>query len=108
MNSLLFNSGLILLSSLTVTQFVADAFSQYISTSSLDVMFRSMIKHLFILEYFYQYFVNYAILVFAALGFVFSIIAIFIPKWKTKDETKLEEIMHRLLDSKEVTENINA
>eukprot|EP01080_Neovahlkampfia_damariscottae_P002692 gene2692-3888_t len=86
MNSLLFNSGLILLSSLTVTQFVADAFSQYISTSSLDVMYRSVIKNLFILEYFYRYFVNYAILVFAALGFVASCIAIFIPRWKTKNE----------------------
>ena len=50
MNSLLFNAGLFLVASLTISQFAADAFSQYISSTVLDTMYNGVIKNLFLLN----------------------------------------------------------
>jgi LMBR1 domain-containing protein 1 len=93
MNSLLFNAGLFLVASLTISQFAADAFSQYISSTVLDTMYNGVIKNLFLLNYFYLV-INYILLAFGIFGMILSVI---FARNKTKDEKQLEAVITKLL-----------
>jgi LMBR1 domain-containing protein 1 len=64
MNSFLFNVLLILLSSVSVTQFCAAAFSDYTALTDIDLIFTVQVRYLVFFVYFYKYHVfEYAIFV---------------------------------------------
>ena len=55
MNSLLFNTNLILSSSISVTHFCTTAFREYVSMTDIDIIFGTQIKYLRFFVYFYEY-----------------------------------------------------
>lgn len=55
MNSLLFNTCLILLSSISVTHFCSRAFREYVSMTDIDIIFGTQIRYLKFFKYFYTY-----------------------------------------------------
>lgn len=64
MNSFLFNINLILITSVSVTQFCAGAFKEYASMTDIDLIFGTQIKYLKFFVYFYRYHIfEYAIFV---------------------------------------------
>lgn len=64
MNSFLFNVNLILLASVSVTQFCAGAFREYASMTDIDLIFGTQIRYLKFFAYFYNYNIfEYAIFV---------------------------------------------
>ena len=64
MNSFLFNTMLILLTSVSVTQFCAESFRDYTTMTDIDLIFSTQIKYLKFFSYFYKYKVfEYALLV---------------------------------------------
>jgi LMBR1 domain-containing protein 1 len=64
MNSFLFNVGLILLTSVSVTQFCAASFRDYCSMTEIDLIFSTQIRYLKFFIYFYKYHVfEYALFV---------------------------------------------
>lgn len=64
MNSFLFNTNLILLASVSVTQFCAAAFADYAANSDIDLIFSTQIRYLVFFVYFYKYHVfEYALFV---------------------------------------------
>ena len=54
MNSFLFNVNLILLASVSVTQFCAGAFREYASMTDIDLIFGTQIRYLKFFAYFYN------------------------------------------------------
>eukprot|EP01015_Nassula_variabilis_P016371 TRINITY_DN2509_c0_g2_i1.p3 TRINITY_DN2509_c0_g2~~TRINITY_DN2509_c0_g2_i1.p3 ORF type:complete len:101 (-),score=6.10 TRINITY_DN2509_c0_g2_i1:100-402(-) len=54
MNSFLFNVMLILLSSVSVTQFVAQAFSQYTRLTTIDLIFGTQIRYMKFFRFFFD------------------------------------------------------
>ena len=64
MNSFLFNVSLILLTSVSVTQFCAASFRDYCSMTDIDLIFSTQIRYLYFFIYFYKYHVfEYALFV---------------------------------------------
>lgn len=64
MNSFLFNVNLILLASVSVTQFCAAAFIDYAGNSDISLIFSVQIRYLVFFVYFYKYHVfEYALFV---------------------------------------------
>ena len=64
MNSFLFNISLILLSSVSVTQFCAGAFQDYATMTDIDLIFTTQIRYLKFFVYFFRYHVfEYALFV---------------------------------------------
>jgi LMBR1 domain-containing protein 1 len=57
MNSILFNISLILISSISVTQFCSQAFSEYALMTDIDLIFSNQIRYLV----FFRFFINYRI-----------------------------------------------
>lgn len=55
MNSFLFNINLILLTSVSVTQFCAGAFREYATMTDIDLIFGTQIRYLKFFVYFYNY-----------------------------------------------------
>lgn len=55
MNSFLFNVVLILLASVSVTQFCSIAFQEYSAMTDIDLIFSSQIKYLKFFSYFYKH-----------------------------------------------------
>lgn len=69
MNSFLWNVGLMLLCSITITQFCASAFSTYARETAIDAFFRTFIRNLKYVRYFWIFYphVFVAFAVFAAV-----------------------------------------
>ncbi|EGC35822.1 hypothetical protein DICPUDRAFT_54958 [Dictyostelium purpureum] len=78
MNAFLFNVGLILITSVSVTQFCTMAFSQYTSTTAINSLFETAVRNLKILKWFWLVYI-FAIFIMAIL----SAIVLFI---KPKDK----------------------
>ena len=57
MNSFLFNVSLILISSVSVTQFCSNAFSDYVTFTDIDLIFGVQIKYLRFFVFFYKNFI---------------------------------------------------
>lgn len=55
MNSFLFNIMLIMLTSISVTQFCASAFQDYATMTDIDLIFSTQIRYLKFFVYFYKY-----------------------------------------------------
>ena|SRR5689334_6937454 len=55
MNSFLFNISLILLSSVSVTQFCTASFRDYVAMTDIDLIFSTQIRYLKFFVYFYKY-----------------------------------------------------
>eukprot|EP00003_Mantamonas_plastica_P023177 TRINITY_DN410_c0_g1_i2.p1 TRINITY_DN410_c0_g1~~TRINITY_DN410_c0_g1_i2.p1 ORF type:complete len:484 (-),score=140.39 TRINITY_DN410_c0_g1_i2:44-1495(-) len=81
MNSFLFNTGMVLLCSISVTQFCTTAFDIYARFTAADLIFTSQVKYLRFLRYFWQFYV-FAIVGFLLLSTIFLCI-------KPKDEPNL-------------------
>lgn len=65
MNSFLFNTTLILFSSVSVTQFCANSFRDYVSMTDIDVIFSTQIRYMKFFVYFFEnHIFEYALLVF--------------------------------------------
>jgi LMBR1 domain-containing protein 1 len=63
-NSFLFNINLILITSVSVTQFCAKAFREYTTMTDIDLIFGTQIRYLKFFFYFYNYNIfEYAIFV---------------------------------------------
>lgn len=64
MNSFLFNVLLILLTSVSVTQFCAASFRDYATMTDIDLIFTTQIRYLKFFVYFYKYHIfEYALFV---------------------------------------------
>ena len=55
MNSFLFNVSLILLGSISITQFCANSFPDYVTFTDIDMIFNVQIKYLDFFVWFYKY-----------------------------------------------------
>ena len=100
MNSFLFNVSLILISSVSVTQFCANAFSDYVTFTDIDLIFGVQIKYLRFFVFFYKNFLfEYAFIIIFALSFLYLLIRpndpmttekMFEEKEKNKKEKEFE------------------
>ena len=100
MNSFLFNVSLILISSVSVTQFCANAFSDYVTFTDIDLIFGVQIKYLRFFVFFYKNFLfEYAFIIIFALSFLYLLIRpndpmttekMFEDKEKNKKEKEFE------------------
>lgn len=74
MNSFLFNILIILLSSVSVTQFCSYSFREYGSMTDLDLIFSVQIRYLRFFNYFYRYNIfQYILFGFSILSFIYLI-----------------------------------
>lgn len=94
MNSLMFNTGLILLSSVVVNQFSQRAFNSYSRSTAMDIIFSGAITNLRYIQYFFFYLI-YAYLGCCVIGFFLALICC---REKTKNEKQLEEVLSRITD----------
>eukprot|EP01080_Neovahlkampfia_damariscottae_P002961 gene2961-4971_t len=67
-NGLLVNSGILLVATVAICQFLSNAFSSYIRYSAIDSMFNTYIGNMIYLKYFFKY-VHYVFLGFMVIGF---------------------------------------
>ena len=75
MNSFLFNVSLILISSVSVTQFCSNAFSDYVTFTDIDLIFGIQIKYLRFFVFFYKNFIfEYAFIIIFALSLIYLLI----------------------------------
>ena len=75
MNSFLFNVSLILISSVSVTQFCSNAFSDYVTFTDIDLIFGVQIKYLRFFVFFYKKFIfEYAFIIIFALSLIYLLI----------------------------------
>ena len=75
MNSFLFNVSLILISSVSVTQFCANAFSDYVTFTDIDLIFGVQIKYLRFFVFFYKNFLfEYAFIIIFDFIFLYLLI----------------------------------
>jgi len=85
MNTILFNVGLILFTSFSVTQFCAAAFDDYVTFTDIQLIFSVQIRYLVFFVYFYRYHVfEYMLLGFTIISLFYLII--------TKDKDKLNQL----------------
>lgn len=74
-NSILFNLSLVLITSISVTQFCTSAFKEYASMTDIELIFSYQIKFLKFFKYFNQYYIfEYAFLGFCFLSAVYLIL----------------------------------
>merc|ERR1719326_926787 len=98
-NSLLFNTGLILLTSIPICQFMANALPIYARSTSVDLMFGVQIKYLPFFRYFYEYNIFVCLIIgWSAVSLVVNLFSQ--PQQNKLTEAKLNEI---LKDGKGVT-----
>lgn len=72
MNTILFNVGLILFTSFSVTQFCAAAFDDYVSMTDIQLIFSVQIRYLVFFVYFYRYHVfEYALLAITLISIIY-------------------------------------
>lgn len=94
LNSFIFNTGVLLLISITIVQFSTNAFSQYSRLTSIDAYFNVQIKYTKGLYYFFQY-VHYALFVFIFIGAVLTIISSLC--YTSQKQKRLKAIMDQTL-----------
>lgn len=88
MNVILFNVGLVLFSSFSVTQFCVSSFDDYVSFTDIQLIFGVQIRYLIFFVYFYKYHVfEYLFLAIILLTLIFLMI-----KGDTDEIDKLEVI----------------
>lgn len=88
MNVILFNVGLILFTSFSVTQFCVNSFNEYVNFTDIKLIFGVQIRYLVFFVYFYRYHVfEYLFLGIILLSFIYLTI-----KKDTEEMDKLEEI----------------
>lgn len=90
-SSFLFNTGLLLLGSLTVVQFCASTFEAYVQNSVIDSMMNTYVKHILGLGYVFQY-LDKIFFGFIFLGFFLAICNIAIKQ--RKSEKEIEAILN--------------
>jgi len=73
MNAFLFNVGLILICSVSVTQFCAMAFSNYTSLTAINALFDTSVRNLKVLKYFWLVYI-FAIFIMAVLTGIFLLV----------------------------------
>lgn len=83
LNSFIFNTGLMLLVSITIVQFCLNAFSMYSRSTSIDSFFNLYIGYMRGLGYFFRY-IHYVLFLFILIGIVASIVNSIIPTDKQK------------------------
>jgi len=89
MNSFLFNILVILLSSVSITQFCAYSFREYGSMTDIEIIFSYQIKYLMFFNWFYRYHVfEYILFGFAVLSFFYLIC-------RRKDVNSLEYLYNK-------------
>jgi len=98
-SSFLYNTGLMLLSSITIVQFSANAFADYIKYTSIDLFFNVFVANMIYIKYFYIY-VHYVLFGFIFIGFVLTVLSL-IPGpcnnyHKAPEEKELDEILRSL------------
>ncbi|KAJ6231081.1 limr family protein -related [Anaeramoeba flamelloides] len=81
MSSLLFNTGLILVCSVAVTQFCSSAFKDYIRLTAIEMLYGTQISNLKFFSYVYDILL-YVFFVFAGLTFIYLLIK---PKDRKKE-----------------------
>ncbi|KAJ3423779.1 limr family protein -related [Anaeramoeba flamelloides] len=81
MSSLLFNTGLILVCSVAVTQFCSSAFKDYIRLTAIEMLYGTQISNLKFFSYVYDILL-YVFFVFAGLAFIYLLIK---PKDRKKE-----------------------
>ena len=72
-NGLLVNSGILLVGSIAICQFLTNAFSSYIRYSAIDSMFNTYIGNMIYLKYFFKY-VHYVFFGFMFIGVIFAVL----------------------------------
>jgi len=72
MNGLLINCGVMLVASVTIIQFSAEAFSGYARYTSIDALFNTYVNNMIYIKYFFEY-VDVAFFAMILLGLFFSI-----------------------------------
>ncbi|KAL0476845.1 lipocalin-interacting membrane receptor [Acrasis kona] len=92
MNSILFNTGVFLLCSISVNQFAEQAFAGYARTTALDTLFNSAIRNLKGIKW-YFFSIPYAYLFFAGIGLVMTFICC---RPRSEQEKNLDQVMARL------------
>jgi len=72
MNTILFNIGLILFTSFSVTQFCVAAFDDYVTFTDINLIFSVQIRYLVFFVYFYRYHVfEYILLGIAIISLIY-------------------------------------
>ncbi|KAL9642580.1 hypothetical protein ABK040_011145 [Willaertia magna] len=92
MNSLMFNTGLILLCTVVINQFTQRAFNSYSTSTAMDIIFSGAVQNLRYIRWFY-FAMIYAYLGCCGLGFILALICC---REKTKSEKDLNEVLDRL------------
>ena len=88
MNVILFNVGLILFASFSVTQFCVSSFDEYVNFTDIQLIFGIQIRYLVFFVYFYRY----HIFEYAFLGIIIAALIYLIIKSDTEEMDKLEVI----------------
>lgn len=102
MNSLLFNTNLILLSSISVTHFCADAFREYVTMTDIDLIFGTQIRYLRFFVYFYKYNVFiYALFSLMVISFIYLL-------FRPNDRDSLEKQIGQSGTSEALMESIQS
>ncbi|KAL9650750.1 hypothetical protein ABK040_001803 [Willaertia magna] len=89
-SSFLFNTGLMLVSSITIVQFCSTVFSKYAQTTVIEVMINTYVKHMLGIGYVFKY-LHYVFFAFIFIGFVMAIVNIAVKK--RKSEKQLQAIL---------------
>lgn len=90
-SSFLYNSGLMMLSSITIVQFCATTFSKYAQTTVIEVMINTYVKHMLGIGVIFAY-LHYVFFAFIFIGFVMACVNIAIKQ--RKSEKELEAILN--------------
>jgi LMBR1 domain-containing protein 1 len=98
-SSFLYNTGLLLLVSITIVQFSAQAFASYINYTAISGFFNVIVANMIYLKYFYEY-IFYVFFAFIFIGMGLTVISL-IPgpcnNWhKSPEEEELDDILHSL------------
>ncbi len=76
MNTILFNIGLILFTSFSVTQFCAAAFDDYVIFTDIQLIFSVQIRYLIFFVYFYKYHIfEYLLLFFIFASLIYLLVS---------------------------------
>jgi len=89
MNVILFNVGLILFSSFSVTQFCVASFDEYVNFTDIQLIFGVQIRYLVFFVYFYRY----HIFEYAFLGIILLSLIYLCIKRDTEEIDKLEVVI---------------
>ncbi len=89
MNSFLFNVSLILLASVSVTQFCSASFRDYVTMTDIDLIFTTQIRYLRFFAYFFKYHI------FEYILFGISILATIYLLFRPSDVNSVDKLYER-------------